>query len=137
MIEIQAGEYECTKCKKLTIIPRKKKTGEPLICCDIEMVLKPKTKFTEPPAPKAPASGAGATKKRASSKAKTVKAKATRAASSKAKVEEEISQAALNLPLSPGNYMCPTCGIAKVLLATDDLDKWLRCPDCFVKMLPT
>ncbi len=131
MMKIQAGEYECVQCKKLTIIPRTKKSEEPLTCCGVEMVPKQKVKFTEPPAPKAEAATAAATKTRTASATRTKKAAAKRTKKVEVVVEE------ITLPLTPGNYMCPTCGITKVLNVTDNRDKWLRCPDCFVKMLPS
>lgn len=132
MLKIQAGEYECAQCKKLTIIPRTKKSEEPLTCCGVEMVPKQKVKFTEPPAPKAEAATATATKTRTASGTRTKKS-----ASAKRPKKVETVVEAVTLPLSPGNYMCPTCGITKVLKVTDNRDKWLRCPDCFVKMLPS
>lgn len=133
MLKIQAGEYECAQCKKLTIIPRTKKSEEPLTCCGVEMVPKQKVKFTEPPAPKAETATATATKTRTASGG--VRTKKSASAKRPKKVETVVE--AITLPLSPGNYMCPTCGITKVLKVTDNRDKWLRCPDCFVKMLPS
>lgn len=131
--KIQAGEYECPQCKKLTVIPRTKKSEDPLTCCGVEMVPKQKVKFTEVPEPKEEPAGktrtattATRTKKKASSKAKKAK-----------KPVEVIASEALTLPLNPGNYMCPTCGITKALQVSDNRDKFLRCPDCFVKMLPS
>lgn len=131
--KIQAGEYECPQCKKLTVIPRTKKSEDPLTCCGVEMVPKQKVKFTEVPEPKEEPAGktrtattATRTKKKASSKAKKAK-----------KPVEVIASEALTLPLNPGNYMCPTCGITKTLQVSDNRDKFLRCPDCFVKMLPS
>lgn len=129
MMKIQAGEYECVQCKKLTIIPRTKKSEDPLTCCGVEMTPKQKVKFTEPPAPKAEAA---ATKTRTATATRTKKA-----ASSKRTKKAEVVVEAVTLPLVPGNYMCPTCGISKVLTVSDNRDKWLRCPDCFVKMLPS
>ena len=40
------------------------------------------------------------------------------------------------LPLTPGQYMCQACGKKQELLASDPRDQWLRCSDCFVKMVP-
>lgn len=132
MNKIQKGEYECPQCKKLTIIGRTKKSEEPLTCCDQEMVLKEKVKFTEPPAPKddddeddAP----GAKKKKKKSKKKKKKKKSSRR---KKKVVIEAT-----LPLAPGRYLCPTCGLRRELSSSDRRDQWLRCTDCFVKMIPT
>lgn len=137
MLKIQAGEYECAQCKKLTIIPRTKKSEEPLTCCGVEMVPKEKVKFTEPPAPTAEGgTAATATKTRTAAGTRT-KTKSKKAASAKRPKKAEVIVEAITLPLSPGNYMCPTCGITKVLNVTDNRDKWLRCPDCFVKMLPS
>lgn len=132
MMKIQAGEYECVQCKKLTIIPRTKKSEEPLTCCGVEMVPKEKVKFTEPPAPKAETATATKTRTATATKARTKKAAAAKRPKKVELVVEEIT-----LPLTPGNYMCPTCGITKVLNVSDNRDKWLRCPDCYVKMLPS
>jgi DNA-directed RNA polymerase subunit RPC12/RpoP len=129
-LKIQAGEYECAQCKKLTIIPRTKKSEEPLTCCGVEMVPKEKVKFTEPPAPKAEATAATATKTRTATGTRAKKATSKRPKKVEAIVE------AVTLPLAPGNYMCPTCGVTKPLKPTDNRDKWLRCTDCYVKMLP-
>ena len=135
MMKIQAGEYECVQCKKLTIIPRTRKSEEPLTCCGAEMVPKEKVKFTEPPAPTvATAATATATKTRTATGTRTKK-KASTKAKRATKVEAIVEP--LTLPLNPGNYMCPTCGVQKVLNVTDNRDKWLRCSDCFVKMLPS
>lgn len=131
MLKIQAGEYECAQCKKLTIIPRTKKSEEPLTCCGVEMVPKQKVKFTEPPAPKGEAPAATATKTRTATGTRSKKATAKRPK----KVETIVE--AVTLPLAPGNYMCPTCGATKSLTVSDNRDKWLRCTDCFVKMLPS
>jgi DNA-directed RNA polymerase subunit RPC12/RpoP len=131
MLKIQAGEYECAQCKKLTIIPRTKKSEEPLTCCGVEMVPKQKVKFTEPPAPKAEAPAAAATKTRTATGVRSKKATAKRPKKAETIVE------AVTLPLAPGNYMCPTCGVTKSLTVSDNRDKWLRCTDCFVKMLPS
>jgi hypothetical protein len=133
MMKIQAGEYECVQCKKLTIIPRTKKSEEALTCCGVEMVPKEKVKFTEPPAPVAEGVAATATKTRTASATRTK----TKKASAKRPKKVETVVEAITLPLSPGNYMCPTCGVAKVLKMSDNRDKWLRCADCYVKMLPS
>jgi hypothetical protein len=125
-IKLQKGEYECPQCKKLTVIGRTKKVDEPLTCCGVEMVPKEKTKFTEPPEPEA------ATKKTtAASKKKSKKAKKKKASRRKKKIVIEAT-----LPLTPGKYMCQACGKTQELLASDPRDKWLRCSDCFVKMVP-
>jgi DNA-directed RNA polymerase subunit RPC12/RpoP len=134
MIKIQAGEYECVQCKKLTIIPRTKKSEEPLTCCGVEMVPKEKVKFTEPPAPKATATAVAAGKTRTATATRTKKKSS---ATSKRPKKVETVVESLTLPLMPGNYMCPTCGVTKVLKVSDNRDKWLRCSDCFVKMLPS
>jgi DNA-directed RNA polymerase subunit RPC12/RpoP len=135
MLKIQAGEYECVQCKKLTIIPRTKKSEEPLTCCGVEMVPKEKVKFTEPPAPKATATAA--TKTKTKSKTRTATATRKKAADGKRPKKAETIVEAITLPLAPGNYMCPTCGATKVLQVSDNRDKWLRCSACFVKMLPS
>jgi len=127
MHKVQKGEYECPQCKKLTVIGRTKKMDEPLTCCGIEMVPKEKTKFTEPPEPEeAPKK---ATK--AAAKKKKSKAKKKKASKRKKKIVFEAT-----LPLSPGNYICQACGKNQELLETDPRDKWLRCSECFVKMVP-
>lgn len=127
MIKVQKGEYECPQCKKLTVVGRTKKMDEPLTCCGVEMVEKEKTKFTEPPEPEeAPKKKAKAAKKK-KKKAKKKKKKSRR----KKKIVFEAT-----LPLSPGKYICQACGRTHHLLASDPRDKWLRCSDCFVKMVP-
>jgi DNA-directed RNA polymerase subunit RPC12/RpoP len=131
MMKIQAGEYECVQCKKLNIIPLTKKSEEPLTCCGVEMVPKAKTKFTEPPAPKVAAAAAAGSKTRTATGTRSKKSAAKRPK----KVETIVE--AVTLPLTPGNYMCPTCGVTKVLSVSDNRDKWLRCTDCYVKMLPS
>ena len=130
MPKLQKGEYECPQCKKLTVIGRTKKVDEPLTCCGVEMVPKEKTKFTEPPEPEeAPATKKkSATKKSAEKKSKKKKKKSTRR---KKKIVIEAT-----LPLTPGQYMCQACGKKQELLARDPRDQWLRCSDCFVKMVP-
>jgi hypothetical protein len=133
-MKIQAGEYECVQCKKLTIIPRTKKSEEPLTCCGVEMVPKAKVKFTEPPAPKVAAAAAAGSKTRTATGTRSKKAAGTKAKRPKA---AEVVVEAITLPLTPGNYMCPTCGVTKVLKVSDNRDKWLRCSDCYVKMLPS
>ena len=129
MPKLQKGEYECPQCKKLTVIGRTKKVDEPLTCCGVEMVPKEKTKFTEPPEPEeAPATKKkSATKKSAEKKSKKKKKKSTRR---KKKIVIEAT-----LPLTPGQYMCQACGKKQELLASDPRDQWLRCSDCFVKMV--
>lgn len=129
MVKLQKGEYECPQCKKLTVIGRTKKVDEPLTCCGVEMVPKEKTKFTEPPEPEeAPsAKKKSATKKATAKKSKKKKKSARR----KKKIVIEAT-----LPLTPGQYMCQACGKKQELLASDPRDQWLRCSDCFVKMVP-
>ncbi|MCA9778848.1 MAG: hypothetical protein KC800_19100 [Candidatus Eremiobacteraeota bacterium] len=102
---------------------------EPLTCCGVEMVPKEKTKFTEPPEPEeAPsAKKKSATKKATAKKSKKKKKGARR----KKKIVIEAT-----LPLTPGQYMCQACGKKQELLASDPRDQWLRCSDCFVKMVP-
>ena len=130
MHKIPKGEYECPQCKKLTVIGRAKKADEPLTCCDVEMVLKEKTKFTEPPEPTEETSKTKKAKaKKKKAKAKKKKKKATRKKKKKITIEA-------TLPLTPGKYMCPTCGQARELASSDPRDQWLRCTDCFVKMIP-
>lgn len=142
MYKIQKGEYECPQCKKLTIIGRTKKSEEPLTCCDQEMVFKEKVKFTEPPAPKEEDydydeddddddddDEPSAKKSKKSKKKKKKKKKSSRR---KKKVVIEAT-----LPLAPGRYLCPTCGLRRELSSSDRRDQWLRCTDCFVKMIPT
>ena len=130
-IKLQKGDYECPQCKKLTTIARTKKVDEPLSCCGVEMLPKEKTEFTEEAeAEKAPPKKkkkAAAKKKKKKKKAKAKKKKSRR----KKKIVIEAT-----LPLTPGNYMCQACGKKQELLATDPRDKWLRCSDCFVKMVP-
>ena len=121
-IKIEKGEYECPKCKKFTVIGRSKKAAEPLTCCETEMVKVEKAKFTEPPAAKAK------TKAKAASKKKKKKATAKR---KRKKKKEPIQE----LPLTPGAYRCPTCGLNHELQPTDDRDKHLRCSVCYVKMM--
>ena len=126
MPKIQKGEYECPQCKKLTVIGRTKTVDEPLTCCGVEMVAKEKAKFTEPPEPE------DAPKKKTSSTKKTKKAKKKKKSTRrKKKIVIEAT-----LPLTPGQYMCQACGKKQELLASDPRDKWLRCSDCFVKMIP-
>ena len=131
--KIQAGEYECPQCKKLTVIPRTKKSDDPLTCCGVEMVPKQKVKFTEVPEPKEEPAG----KTRTATATRTKKKTKASSKAKKTKTVEVIASEALTLPLNPGNYMCPTCGTTKSLSVSDNRDKWLRCPDCFVKMLPS
>lgn len=131
--KIQAGEYECPQCKKLTVIPRTKKSEDPLTCCGLEMVPKQKVKFTEVPEPKEEP----AAKTRTATATRTKKKAGAKAKKKAKKPAEIIISETLTLPLNPGNYMCPTCGITKTLNVSDNRDKWLRCPDCFVKMLPS
>jgi outer membrane biosynthesis protein TonB len=135
MPKLEKGEYECPQCKKLTVIGRTKKVDEPLTCCGVEMVAKEKTKFTEPPEPEeAP------TKKK---KKAAVKKKSTKKAKKKKKKKKKKTRRRrkkivieATLPLTPGQYMCQACGKKQELLATDPRDQWLRCADCFVKMVP-
>lgn len=133
MMKIQAGEYECVQCKKLTIIPRTKKSEDPLTCCGVEMTPKEKVKFTEPPAPKAEAAAGS----KAAAKTRTTATRKKKAVAAKRPKKVETVVEAVTLPLAPGNYMCPTCGLTKSLTVSDNRDKWLRCTDCFVKMLPS
>ena len=133
MIKLQKGEYECPQCKKLTVIGRTKKAEEPLMCCDVEMVPKEKTAFTEAPeheeAASKPKTAAASKKKKKKKAAKKKKKK--KASRRKKKIVIEAT-----LPLTPGNYLCQACGKQQELLASDPRDKWLRCSDCFVKMVP-
>lgn len=135
MLKIQAGEYECVKCKKLTIIGRTKKSDEPLTCCDVEMVPKEKVKFTEAPEPNEEAASKSGASKTTGAKKKKAKAKKVKAKSKVTKKAKTVI-VEVTLPLAPGSYMCPTCGYIKDLGVSDARDKWLRCKDCFVKMLP-
>ncbi|MFA7483037.1 MAG: hypothetical protein WC314_21210 [Vulcanimicrobiota bacterium] len=129
MLKLQKGEYECPQCKKLTVIGRTKKVDEPLTCCGVEMVPKEKAKFTEPPEPEeAPAKKKSSAKSKADAKTKKKKKKSTRR---KKKIVIEAT-----LPLMPGQYMCQACGKKQELLASDPRDQWLRCSDCYVKMVP-
>ena len=131
MPKLQKGEYECPQCKKLTVIGRTKKVDEPLTCCGVEMVPKEKTKFTEPPEPEeAPKKK----KKSASKKKSTAKAKKKKKKKARKRRKKIVIEA--TLPLTPGQYMCQACGKKQELLASDPRDQWLRCADCFVKMVP-
>lgn len=132
MYKLQKGEYECPQCKKLTVIGRTKKVDEPLMCCDVEMVPKEEIKFTEAES-EAETVPESKKKKKATAKKKTAtKAKKKKAASKrKKKIVIEAT-----LPLMPGHYLCQACGKSQELLASDPRDKWLRCSDCFVKMVP-
>lgn len=125
MVKLEKGEYECPQCKKLTVIGRTKKVEEPLTCCGVEMVKKEKTKFTEPPEPEDTPVKKSAAKKKKAKKAKKKKSRR------KKKIVFEAT-----LPLSPGKYICQACGKTHELLATDPRDQWLRCSECFVKMVP-
>jgi len=128
-IKLQKGEYECPQCKKLTVIGRTKKVDEPLTCCGVEMVPKEKTKFTEHPE----AEDAGKKKSSTASKKKSKAKKKKKKKSSRRKKKIVIEA---TLPLTPGKYMCQACGKTQELLASDPRDQWLRCSDCFVKMVP-
>lgn len=138
MIKLQKGEYECPQCKKLTVIGRAKKAEGPLVCndsdcTDVEMVLKEKATFTE-----APEHEESAAKPKAKSAAKKKKKKKKAKAKKKKKASRRKKKIVIEatLPLTPGQYLCQACGKKQELLASDPRDKWLRCSDCFVKMVP-
>lgn len=137
MIKVLKGDYECPTCKKLTTIGRTKKMDEPLTCCGVEMVPKEKTKFTEVPESAADESPTKKTKAKAATrtKKKAKKSSAVSAESDSAKRKKRVVFEA-TLPLSPGSYICQACGKTHELLLSDPRDKWLRCTDCFVKMVP-
>lgn len=139
MIKVLKGDYECPTCKKLTTIGRTKKMDEPLTCCGVEMMPKEKTKFTEVPenaTDDTPAAKAKAKAKTATrSKKKVKKSSAVSADSDSTKRKKRLVFEA-TLPLSPGTYICQACGKTHELLLSDPRDKWLRCTDCFVKMVP-
>ena len=122
MITIEKGEYECPKCKKMSVISRTKKSEIPLLCCDTQMVIKEKTKFTEHPEPKA---------KSSATKTKTKTKRKRSVATTTVKAVEEAPE----FPLIPGDYRCPTCGLSRELKLTDNRDKPMRCTTCFVKMV--
>lgn len=137
MIKVLKGDYECPTCKKLTTIGRTKKMDEPLTCCDVEMVPKEKTKFTEVPEPESESDDAPAAKAKSAtrSKKKSKKSSASAVETESAKRKKRVVFEA-TLPLSPGSYICQACGKTHELLLSDPRDKWLRCTDCFVKMVP-
>lgn len=144
MYKLLKGEYECPQCKKLTVIGRTKKVDEPLTCCGVEMVPKEKMKFTEVPEPDSDSDADDddydyddedddepVEKRGAAGKSKSRSKKKKKASRRKKKIVIEAT-----LPLTPGQYQCQACGKKQELLASDPRDKWLRCGECFVKMIP-
>ena len=132
MIKVLKGDYECPTCKKMTTIGRTKKMDEPLMCCGVEMVPKEKTKFTEVPEP----DDAPATKAKSTTKKKKKKSKKSASDDGESTKRKKRVMFEATLPLAPGIYICQACGKTHELHMSDPRDKWLRCTDCYVKMVP-
>ena len=98
------------------------------ICLSGRVCLRAAAGLKDRPAPPEPEDTP--VKKSAAKKKKAKKAKKKKSRRKKKIVFEAT------LPLSPGKYICQACGKTHELLATDPRDQWLRCSECFVKMVP-
>ncbi|MBI3924081.1 MAG: hypothetical protein HY319_00935 [Armatimonadetes bacterium] len=124
MILIEKGDYQCPRCRRVTVISKDKKSPEPLICsrCQVPMEkeerppeLIPPSKSTRPPA-----TGARASKAKPRARTKTTRVQATT-------TPETV------VPIA-GMYRCPCCGVTRRLELGSKLEQAPRCDTCYVRM---